>query len=497
MTQDSVLARKDEPDMFSRTAEARGEVPSEIDLHLWQVLARTASTYPDREAVVSTWQSSLHADDREEDGTCLRWTYQELLDMSRSVAESLRECGCRPGMRLAAVLWNSADWALFFWAATRMGMVFAPVDPQGVGEARRILQFLKPDVVVVHDEDGVSTMDGQAEESWTEACIRIQCAGGVPTEGWLPLHDILYRKASPEDLDSQQPHDPSSTALIIFTSGTTTTPKACPHTSRNLLSQTNNYDPNTDASFIDRWLIHTPVSHIFALNNALRGWRQGDAVVFPSKTFDVGATLEALTGEKCTVMAATPTLAKTLVGHPSFPGVEGMALSLVSMAATIIRREDIQLCRERLGTKDAIQSYGMSEGAPIIGWQRTDEMLKDGYHPGVGKVLPGAAIRVCHPNTRQVLERDQVGELHVSGPSVIAGYLDNVGAESFYDDASGRWLVTGDQGMMDAEGVVHIFGRYKDIIIRGGENLNPAQLEEALTELPGVQVSRPPSFLYL
>lgn len=129
----------------------------------------------------------------------------------------------------------------------------------------------------------------------------------------------------------------------------------------------------------------------------------------------------------------------------------------------------------------------MSEGGPPVSWARTDTMLTDGYHPGVGKVLPGAAVCVCEPGGRCVLERGEAGELHVSGPSVISGYLGGVDGDSFYADASGTWLVTGDQASMDADGVLHMTGRYKDLIIRSSESIHPVRIESAMAEIPGLQ----------
>ena len=456
----------------------------------------TAESHPMREAVVSMWQSGspnieLQSPQKGEKEQCLRWTYQELFNRSRSLASSLRELGCGPRMRLAAALYNGAEWTLFFWAATSIGMTFAPIDPRDAEESRHQMKSLEADVIVAQDRQGAILVD-DGLESWTKTPLRIHCSD-KPLKGWHILDHLCppkeYAKMPIKNGMIKQIPDTDAIALIVFTSGTSGDAKGCLHTSRNLISQTNNYDPNEDENMVDRWLIHTPVSHIFAINNTLRAWRLGDTVVFPSKTFDVDQTLRALKDEKCTVMSATPTLVKALVSHPSFPGATDISLSIVSIAATMVHTQDIQMCRDKLGAKDAIQAYGMSEGAPLLSWSRVDEKLRNGFHPGVGKVLSGAAVRICHPKSRQVLARNQVGELHVSGASVISSYLGVADGESFYEDSFGRWLMTGDQGMMDLDGIVYILGRYKDIIIRGGENLNPRVIEEALNELPGVQVS--------
>ena len=281
----------------------------------------------------------------------------------------------------------------------------------------------------------------------------------------------------------------SDLALIVFTSGTTGTPKGCLHTNKNLMSQTEDYDPNVDKSIVERWLVHTPVSHIFAINNALRAWRYGGCVVFPSKSFDPDATLYALLHEQCTIMSATPTLARMLLSSPSYPPRERLNLNIVTIAATRITPEDTLLCTEGLGANYAIQAYGMCEGAPLVSWCRRDEMLCNGHHEGVGKALPGVTLRICRPGTKDILRTGEEGELHVSGSSVISAYLNPSIEDPFYDDDNmRRWFRTGDRANIDDLGVVRILGRYKELIIRGGENITPTVIEEALSSIPGVQV---------
>ncbi len=112
-------------------------------------------------------------------------------------------------------------------------------------------------------------------------------------------------------------------------------------------------------------------------------------------------------------------------------------------------------------------------------------------YPGVGKVLPGARIRICPPSSFSVLPRNVPGELHIGGTSVISSYLENADAEAFYTDEYGSWLKTGDQAIIDENGVVHILGRYKDLIIRGGENISPAKIEKCLEQIPGLFVCYP------
>lgn len=477
-----------------------GEPESDLDATIWDVLSRTALAYPAREAIVSMWQLSdqTHFPQRSANNGSVRWTYRELSERAVQLASCMSKLGCRPGMSVAALLWNSSEWGLFLWAAAKLDLTFAPIDPRVPKEAREMLDTLRPDVIVAQGGEEATMIDG-IDEAKSMSAVYIQCSH-EDVQGWSKLCDLLSAKSlrpSPvfnETWEAGVRSGPRSNrdraALVVFTSGTTGKAKGCPHTSRNLISQTCDYDPNPDSKLVDRWLVHTPVSHIFAINNALRAWRYGGATIFPSKSFSVEATAKALIQEQCTIMSATPTLVQAILASPSRPAKKDIKLSVISIAATKITVEDIRLCQDELGARDAIQAYGMSEGAPLISWSRSDGLRTSSSSLGVGKVLPGASIRICDRQSQTMVDVDEVGELHVSGTSVIAGYLEGEDAGAFYDDDLGRWFKTGDQAVVDANGIVRILGRYKDLIIRGGENLHPGKIEAALTAIEGVQVRR-------
>ncbi|KAH7311552.1 hypothetical protein B0I35DRAFT_357824 [Stachybotrys elegans] len=465
-------------------SEIHGDACPDLHLSLWDIFSKTVSTNPEGEAVVSLWQPDPTTHAAGHDEPC-RWTYRQLQSKAQDLASVLYSSGCRPGMRLAALVGNSAEWALLFWTAARLRMAFAPIDPRvSARDVEHMLSSVRPQVLVAQDADTAAAADKLALDVAHDV-VYIQCAG--ETSGpWKTLQHVLGTPCL-SLLDYEASGD-DCTGLIIFTSGTTGNPKACLHTNANLIAQMHDYDPNPDTSSSGRWLVHTPVSHIFGVNNALRAWRNGGAAIFPSKVFDVDATIQALSAEKCTAMSATPTLIKMLLANPRFPPPSELNLGYVILGGTSITRADIELCRERLGAKFALQAYGMSEGAPLISWSQRDDTLIDGFHSGVGKVLPGAAVRICRVGSADVVDRGEAGELHIGGPSVISGYLGHEGSESFYEDDSGIWLMTGDQAIMDEEGVVYIVGRYKDLIIRGGENIWPAKIEAALSQL-GIQAS--------
>ncbi|KAK0616207.1 hypothetical protein B0T14DRAFT_546617 [Immersiella caudata] len=469
-------------------SEAFGE---EIDDHvatLWDIWTASATVTPEGEALVSMWQAESPtweiapiAPEDTNPPSYLRWSYRDIYTRASALASSLSTHGVKPGDRIAVFLWNSAEYALFLWAAAKLGAVFCPLDPRVITtDGAALLAATTPTVIVVQDEAGATSLPSLPNSS----PLLIQCSGPL-TPDFTPLTSLLSLCPLLTPIRSSSPVPPSALALIIFTSGTTSAPKGCPHTHSHILAQTHQYDANLDPDFIDRWLVHTPSSHIFAVNHMIRAWRLADAVILPAKSFSVQATLDGLVKEKGTIMSAVPTLIKALLGHPQFPGREHLKLRLVPIGGTVIMPEDIRLCKEGLGAEDAVQAFGMSEGAPTISWSRQDPLLKvnGGYHKGVGKALPGVRVRICKAGSREVVPRGETGEVHVGGPGVISGYLGGEQREVFYEDGVGNWLVTGDQGVMDGDGVVCIVGRYKDVIIRGGENISPVKMEIAIGEL--------------
>ncbi|KAJ4150382.1 hypothetical protein LMH87_011134 [Akanthomyces muscarius] len=477
--------------MKADLAEIHGDVPAGFGQLLWHMLLATATKYPSRDAIV-TMVDDTDTPAFGSEVAAQRWSYQELLDKVDAVAHRLAHLGCGgAGNTLVVITRNIAEWGLFFWVAAKLGMVFIPLGPGAKDDLGSLLSVSSPQALFVEDEEMAQTVEGWAIASKRSIHTKILPATGDRT-GWLSLavieveaHKLCQMRCQ---FDSLRAGGTGSNALIIFTSGTTGTPKACVHTHDNLISQTHDYDPNPDPEFVDRWLIHTPVHHIFAINNTLRAWRMGGAIILPSPTFSVRSSLRAVVREQCTIMSATPTLIRAMLAESDCPDVNKFNLSIITLASTMISPEDIRLCKQSLGCRHAIQAYGMSETGPVVSWQRNDPLLVDGFHAGVGKVLPGASIRVCQPSTRQILCVDDVGELHVSGPSVIHGYLNSKTNNSFYEEDGRRWLVTGDRARVGEDGVVYILGRYKDLIIRGGENIDPATIERVISTLSNVEV---------
>lgn len=500
-------------------AECLGaEIPN-LNKSLWDMLATAAEKHSNEEAVCSLWQSSddlrscfeyEQVDSRpnttlsvngnetktvtlKSPTTPLRWTYAQLCHKAQSLAPWLQQRGCTRGGNLVVFVWNSAEWVLFLWVAARLGMPFVPLDPRSLeNDFMHYLNLAPPEVLVVMNADATQVLD-----DLDNVKVRISLSNVPDRRGnWhslpeimssLPVENVSFIASNN---DSVVPGE--ERAAILFTSGTTSLPKGCPHTASNIWSATHDYDPVARKNGQqNKWLIHTPVWHIFAMGQTIRGWRDGSSVVFAAEKFDVTASLLALQQENITHIGAVPLLAKALVRHPKFPGKDSLSLLYVTMGGTLIKDEDVRFCKEHLGSEAVIQGFGMTEGSPMVSWRRDDPLLNNGRHIGVGKVLPGARLKICSPKSHVPLKKGETGELHIGGTSVINGYLNSVDSESFYIDGVGKWFVTGDQALIDRDDVLYINGRFKDIIIRGGENLVPSKIEYCLRDL-GVIVSTIP-----
>lgn len=255
-------------------------------------------------------------------------------------------------------------------------MPFIPLDPRSMADtADEYLFRLHPACIVVQDCDSAASLSLSSALP-EDAKVLISCTTS-PSEPWTSLSSL-----QPADIPSAKPfekgHNPGKgIALIVFTSGTTSTPKGCPHTATNIWSESIEFDPDVDSAPAQKWLVQTPVSHIFAINNCLRSFHYGGIICFPSKTFDIYASVKAIEGHRCTRLSAVPTLVQALLSVKGYPEKEKVALHYIALAGTLIKDEDVRMC-QKLGSDFVVQVYGMSEGAPVTSWVRNDPLFDDG-----------------------------------------------------------------------------------------------------------------------
>ncbi|KAL8798047.1 MAG: hypothetical protein Q9182_007000 [Xanthomendoza sp. 2 TL-2023] len=453
---------------------------------------------PEGQAIVVPWQPADHLSSwtlknavstakSSSESDCLSWTYIELQSAVEQLASVLWGNGVRRGSRIAAFLSNSVEWCLFFWACARLTACFCPLNPdsaQRPQELHRLLELLKADAIVVQDSDQSTEIEKNAPHLVRSIALKIAC-GPVPNEQrehWTELSTLQPSQQLPQGGPASSGNDPT---LILFTSGTTGVPKACAHSAMTLGSGTHSNYKLIDKSH--RCLFDLRNFHIVA-SLTLLYWRAGAAVVFPSKEFDPTATLQALRSQCITHLHATPSTIYALLDHPLFDTNQPQHLLSLTLTAEIISTDLLHKCKEQLRIKRVLSGWGMTEGIGLINFGYKIGMPLRGGILAVGEVLPGVKVRICQPGTRIPVKRGDLGEIHCGGNPVIRGYLEDDAHTAFYSDNYGHWFVTGDQASMDDDGTILIHGRYKDIIIRGGENISPVTIEVCLNSQANVKV---------
>jgi acyl-CoA synthetase (AMP-forming)/AMP-acid ligase II len=211
----------------------------------------------------------------------------------------------------------------------------------------------------------------------------------------------------------------------------------------------------------------------------------GGSTVFPSASFDPVASFAAIEQERCTNLPCVPAMLQMLAAHPQLAKTDLSSIRNVEMGATTILPEHLSLVRKAIKCKTMTNGYAATEGLPLtMGRFDTSRSTIN-----VGTVTPGVRLRISDPDTGVLMERGVAGEIHFGGPTLIRGYLGNASSDSFYRDECGVWFKSGDQGIMAEDGTVSVVGRYKDLIIRGGENIAPAAIEAVMDAKLGISVS--------
>lgn len=294
-------------------AEAEGPPCGSIPQPLRSLFAEAAVKYPNNTAVASLYQQpvhGLHCLLAADTGTLI-WTYGQLEKAADLLAISLYDQGIRKGMRIAAFLFNSAEWALLFWSSLKLGAIFVPLDARSVSrqeEAQHYLKVVDPAVLVVADNSAAAILQRQNALDVPESVLRMVASPDGPFhQGWIPLHsrveEAVMSKTRLEEIYEPQNDDMQDIVMTIFTSGTSGLPKACPHTNMTLwmsyqgVSSVRIFGPD------DRVVQHLPPSHSYACLDMLQSWVDGAAVVYASQSFDAKATLDAVESMHCTYIS--------------------------------------------------------------------------------------------------------------------------------------------------------------------------------------------------
>jgi len=481
----------DEPSL----AEDNGlDIPEPTET-LRQILSQSARQHPGRTALVSCHQqwnlmpSLGHTQDTSKKGY-LRWTYAQLESASERLTSYLNKSGVGKGEPLVVVVHTCAEWVLCFWAAARLGCPFVPINPAIVSRANEIQHILSAleriGALVANDESIVKLLSENAPAEMHSISTKL-ILGSVGMAGWTTFNDAVATPALSKPSAVEQNMD--DTVLIVLTSGTTALPKGCPHSNRTVASMCARHKIMYSLDETRVSCNHMPLFHLAGVMESLWAWAHGGTVVYPDKSFDARATLDAIDGEHCTDMCLVPSMLHAMMDHPVLSIRNTDSLDLIKLAANDVMGSDARACAEILHAKVATNCFGMTETGgmtQIFAWK--DGVCKDSEPFPVGRMAPGARARICAPDSRDPVKRGVIGELHQGGRTIIDRYIgggDDV--SSFYTDKAGAWHISGDRAVMAVTGEISVLGRYKDIINRAGENISPSVMERVLNQVEGVQ----------
>ncbi|RMY63793.1 hypothetical protein D0863_10278 [Hortaea werneckii] len=483
--------------MAASIAQLAGKPVAHEAESMCDLLSSTARRHSDRTALVSMHQhldaSSPSAHD-EQPSSYIRWTYADLHDRAQLLAASFRKRGLRKADRIAVFLPNSAEWAISFWAAMLSGFCLVLIQPRAATNATELCHLMKlskAKAVLAWDVELVEQLQVAAPRALRTVPIKIVCTlTSVVREGWTFLPDLLRepKDYSTSDSDNGFPAvGPSDPAIILFTSGTTGLPKGCVHTHKTLTTMACNHAENLIIDEKAASASHLSLAHCFGMLYSVAFWSVGGRVVYPNASFDAVSTLKALQLEACTNMPAVPSLLHSLADTLGSSKLEHTSLRHIELSGAIATSDVFKLARETFGPLKLSMHYGMTESGPVA-WpcEQVPEWFEDGRVTS-GFPVAGCIVRVYAPQSRTPLPRGEVGEIHQNSSQLVAGYMGIVHDDSFYVDESGSWYITGDQGIMHPSGEVEVCGRYKDIIIRGGENISPAQIEAVINSGNGLE----------
>lgn len=438
---------------------------------------------PDREALVSRHEG-------------LRFSYRELQAESNRLASALLKLGLEPGDRVGIWSHNNVAWVLMQIATAKAGLILVNINPAyrtaeleyalnkvGCKALVTMARFKTSDYLGMLQELGPKRLPQLLHTFWID-----KAGEGAEVPGMRRFSELLAGgdAADPKVPAVQKTLKATDPINIQFTSGTTGFPKGATLTHRNILNNGFFIGECMKLTPADRLCIPVPLYHCFGmvLGN-LACLTHGAAIVYPNDGFDPLTVLETVQAEKCTGLHGVPTMFIAELDHPRFKEFDLSTLRTGIMAGSPCPIEVMKRVVNEMHLSEITIAYGMTETSPVSCQSSTDTPL-DRRVSTVGTVQPHVEVKIVDPETGAIVAPGQSGELCTRGYLVMHGYWDDEARTREAIDAE-RWMHTGDLATMDAEGYVNIVGRIKDMVIRGGENIYPREIEEFLYRHPKVQ----------
>jgi len=434
----------------------------------------------------------------------IRWSYGELKDRVDAFAGGLLALGIEPGDRVGIWSPNNAEWVITQFATAKLGAVLVNINPAyRLAELEYALNKVGCQALVTADRFKSSDYVSMLRELAPEIDGSVPgtlCAARLPAlrtlirigpgeaRGFFAFNEALamgegrHQAALAEFSPRLQFDDPIN---IQFTSGTTGFPKGATLTHHNIL---NNGYFNGEAqglTELDRVCIPVPLYHCFGMvMGNLSCITHGAAMVYPSDAFDALATLEAVAEERCTALYGVPTMFIAELSHPEFRRFDLSSLRTGVMAGAPCPIEVMKRCVAEMNMREITIGYGMTETSPLSTQTLRDDPIERRVGT-VGRVHPHVEIKIVDDDGR-IVPRGTPGEFCTRGYSVMLGYWDEREKTAQAIDPAG-WMHTGDLATMDEDGYCNIVGRLKDMVIRGGENIYPREIEEFLFRHPAIE----------
>ncbi|MGH9092910.1 MAG: FadD3 family acyl-CoA ligase, partial [Acidimicrobiales bacterium] len=419
----------------------------------------------------------------------VRLTYPELHEAARSFGAALVASGVAPGDRVAIWAPNGAPWVVALLGALAAGAVVVPVNTRFKGpEAADVLgrsgarvlvtvtRFLGTDYVAVLRESGTAL----------PALATVVVAGGPVPAGAVGWEGFLDRAGptAPAEVDRRSAAlGPDHPCDVLFTSGTTGAPKGVVQTHGRTLGVATDWVAMTGLAAGDRYLMVNPYFHMFGLKAGILASVAAGATMLPEPVFDAGRVLRRVAATRVTVLPGPPTLYQSLLDHPERSSHDLASLRVAVTGAADIPVALVRRVREELPFSLVVTGYGLTEAGTATATSPDDP--PETVATTVGRPRPGFQVRVVDGQDRDV-PAGEPGEILLRGGSVMSHYLDDpeATARAF---ATGGWLRTGDLGTLDGAGLLRVVGRSKDMLIVGGFNVYPAEVEQHLLEHPEVR----------
>jgi fatty-acyl-CoA synthase len=455
-----------------------------------KLLEEKAEIHPNHEAVV-------YAD------RGLRMTYKEFDIYCRKIAKGLMNLGIEKGDHIAIWASNTPEWLSSQFATGKMGGVLVTVNTNyRTAELEYLLKQSDSNTIILMDQfKDASYIDmlyeiipelkfskpGQLESSKLPCLRNVIVLGSHSYPGTFNWEDIVQMAKNIDDdkLDQRMASlDPHDVINMQYTSGTTGFPKGVMLTHSNIINNGFNIANCMKLTVEDRLCIPVPFFHCFGCVLGTMACVSVGATMVPVQEFNPRKVLQVVQDEKCTGLHGVPTMFIAELNDPEFSSFDLSSLRTGIMAGSNCPIEVMKAVIEKMGAKEITIAYGQTESSPVITQTRTDDPIEIKVET-VGRALPNVEVKIVEPGTTREVARGVQGELCTRGYHVMKGYYKNPEATMDAIDEDG-WLHTGDLAVMDENGYCKITGRLKDMIIRGGENIYPREIEEFLYQHPKV-----------